>query len=299
MGNLSITRHWESAAHDVPEVRLTSANLKIVLGGEVITRNEDEWSQTVRDDVRLSAYPLALWFASSWWRLRWEPLPVSPPDSTWRMAHEVAAAGYGYLWPRMLLASDGESVHVWAVQSHPATKEPVRYLSSAYDSLTGREFERTIDDFVSSVLSRLDAVGVRDTDLHGLWKELLDERADKSLSVYRRIEAVLGFDPDDAPADAIDCFEGLIPAVGESAVVEIAPICAVKNPRAELERIVAFVESAGLNGHIDLAVPHRGKSHVPVWQTGRELARAARDALKLNGGPVNDARLSELVDCNS
>jgi len=29
--------------------------------------------RTTSIKVRLSAYPLALWFASSWCRLRWEP----------------------------------------------------------------------------------------------------------------------------------------------------------------------------------------------------------------------------------
>jgi hypothetical protein len=100
--------------HEAPEVRHTAAMLRIVVGNDVVTRNEDEWAQTVREEVRLSAYPLALWLASSWWRLRWEPLSISRsiPGQSWRMAHEMSAAGYGYVWPRMLFAFDGECVNV-------------------------------------------------------------------------------------------------------------------------------------------------------------------------------------------
>ncbi len=72
---------WMSSIHEAEEVRETSAMLSIVLGEGFATRNQDDWSNTVQEEVRLSAYPIALWFASSWWRLRWEPLPLeaSPP----------------------------------------------------------------------------------------------------------------------------------------------------------------------------------------------------------------------------
>ena len=167
--DFAIRCHWESALHDAPEVCETSGLLTIMLGNTVVTRNEDVWSRTVRDEVRLSAYPLALWCAASWWRLRWEPLPMSPtPNHSWRMAHEMAAAGYGYLWPQLFFAFDGESMHVWARQSAPDAQAAVRYLVDAHHAIPGSAFEQTLDEFMAHVIARLDAVDVH----HNLTRSL-------------------------------------------------------------------------------------------------------------------------------
>jgi len=88
---------WPSE-HGPAEIRETSAFLQIGIGNNVATRAEDDWSQSVHNRVRLSVYPLAVWLASSWWRLRWEPAPYSGVASVgWWMAHELAAAGNGSL----------------------------------------------------------------------------------------------------------------------------------------------------------------------------------------------------------
>src|SRR4051812_19306255 len=101
MTRISLAHQWETAEHEAPEVSCTSGLLKIAAGDSIFTRNEDDWSKTVRDEVRVAAYPLALWLATSWWRLRWEPLPYRTPDNDWRMAHEIAAAAYGFVWPQL------------------------------------------------------------------------------------------------------------------------------------------------------------------------------------------------------
>jgi len=75
----SIDCDWVSSLHEEPEVRQTSVGLKITLGAGVLTQNVDDWSKTVSDEVRLSAYPLALWFASNWWRCNELSLKNSSP----------------------------------------------------------------------------------------------------------------------------------------------------------------------------------------------------------------------------
>lgn len=297
MDTLAIHHQWESALHESPEVAHTSAMLRIVLGRDVVTRNEDDWAQTVRDDVRLSAYPLALWFASSWWRLRWEPLPTSAPSNSWRMSHELRAAGHGYVWPRMLFASDGENVHAWAVQSKPESKAPVRYLVNTYCEVAAETFERTVDEFVTGVLARLDAVGVQSTPLHALWSEIVEERKDRQIGSERKLEAMLGFDPDDGPQSLLSDMKRLISRAGAAAVDEIAPVCASVDPGAMLNRVVAIAESRGFLGKID--IPRTDKLEVaddaPSWEHGRALAKSARARLGLNGDPISDATLCGLV----
>ncbi len=298
--DFAIRCQWESALHDAPEVRETSGLLTIMLGNTVVTRNEDVWSRTVRDEVRLSAYPLALWFAASWWRLRWEPLPMSPtPNHAWRMAHEMAAAGYGYLWPQLFFAFDGESMHVWARQSAPDAQAAVRYLLDAHHAIPGSAFEQTLDEFIAHVIARLDAVDVHGTTLHDLWHEIMEERHDADLAAYRRLEAMLGFDPDECPAELYHKFASLIPRAGAAAITELAPVCASADPGATLERVLAFANAEGLEGRIDLAIPLSDSTAAvptPAWQRGRALARRARAAVGLNGVAVTDKLLCELVN---
>jgi hypothetical protein len=298
--DFAIHCQWESALHDAPEVCTTSGLLTIMLGKTVVTRNEDIWSRTVRDQVRLSAYPLALWFAASWWRLRWEPLPMGPtPHHAWRMAHEIAAAGYGYLWPQLFFACDGESMQVWARQSPPDSQAVVRYLLDAYHAIPDAVFEQTLDEFIMHVIARLDAVDVQRTTLHDLWDEILAERHDADLATYRRLEARLGFDPDECPAELHHKFASLIPKVGTAAINELAPVCASADPGAILERVMAFANAAGPEGYIDLAIPMDDSSTaVPTraWQRGKILARRVRDAVGLPGVPVTDKLLCEIVN---
>src|SRR5579872_6336908 len=118
----SIDPRWESAWHGPEEIRQTAAFLRITLDNHVLTRAEDDFAKTVRDEVFLSAYPLALWFASSWWRLRWEPASSVDPEPrsvSWRMAHEMTAVGHGFVWPHLIFASDGETVDITCQPSRP------------------------------------------------------------------------------------------------------------------------------------------------------------------------------------
>lgn len=294
MADFSIDCRWESALHEIPEVRETSAMLKIALAHQVVTRNEDIWSRTVRDEVRLSAYPLALWFAASWWRLRWEPLPASLPSHSWRMAHELTAAGHGYVWPRMLLASDGEITQIWAVQSKPDSVAAVRYLANASQTLASSEFERVIDEFINGVLARLDAMGIQNTLLHGLWREVIEERQDQDIAAYRQLEAMLGFDPDECPEDLHGQLSELIPRAGSNAVTEIAPLCASTQPEKKLREIIEFVETEGLEGQVDIPVQDISDEAVP-WKRGRNLAQKIHTLIGLEEGFINNQKLCELL----
>jgi len=106
---------WQASGNDEPAYQYTMADLALYVGNVNLMVNENIWSRTVRKSALLSAYPLAMWLASSWWRLSWEPLPArGTPSVDWRMAHELGTAGHGFVWPRIIFASDGEMMQVWA-----------------------------------------------------------------------------------------------------------------------------------------------------------------------------------------
>ena len=197
---------WLPPFQGTEEVQRTAAAIELRFGSENATRFEDAWSQSVQHGTRVSAYPLALWLASSWWRIRWEPFPSrirlvsegTPADSDWRMSHELPAAGYGFIWPPLTFASDGEAILVRCRRSAALSSEPVRYLSEFEVFVPAPDFERETDRFMDLVLRRLDSLG--QTQLHVLWGEVLAERAHPTQAAARRFEARLGYDPDEAPA---------------------------------------------------------------------------------------------------
>jgi hypothetical protein len=299
MNKFSINNKWISSLHEPEEVKETSTMIGIKLGEGFATRNQDIWSNTVQEEVRLSAYPLALWFASSWWRLRWEPLPLGPePTTAWRMAHEMAAAGYGYVWPRIVFASDGDTIQIASIQSKPESKEPVHYLADRLVSIDAQTFEREIDAFINSTSARLYARLGRETDLHSLWGEVKEERRDSNLAYERSLEAMLGFDPDECPGDILDLFKQLIPKAGTSAVSEIAPACATEDPGRSIRDILQIAETGDFVGNVNNALKpgsYEVDNSMLAWECGWQLARRARSELGLDDAPISDDTLCDLV----
>ena len=299
----SISTEWASADHGPPEVRETSGFLNISIGEHIATRAEDDWSKSVRPTVRVSAYPLALWFAASWWRLRWEPSTDKERQSSiWKMAHETPAAGYGFIWPRLVFESDGEVIDTTCFPSFPMVTEPIRYLEHFRASISAKQFEQGIDNFVALVIARLDAVGVKNTHLRALWQEVVQERADVEASAQRRLEARLGFEPDEAPTTVIVSLLDLRSEAGPDAVAEIAPACAGPNPKATLQEIIDIGKSGGIDGRVkspstvkDLTKSAEYKK-AEAWVRGRLLAGRVRSGWGLGKNAVSDDELAGILE---
>jgi len=295
----AMTCRWMSSLHEQEEVKVTSAMVQINLADGVVTRNQDDWAHTVQDDVRLSAYPLALWLAQSWWRLRYESLPIRDiPSLSWRMAHEMAAVGYGYVWPNIVFLSEGEQVHALSVQSASGDKEPVRYLSDLYAAIDGAAFEREIDGFIRSTIARLNAMGTADTPLHRIWHDVEAERADHESCLWRKLEAMLGYEPDDGPSEILDTLINLQKRIGPSAVSEIAHVCAVPDPKQELGQILAIDSNSGIKGHLNdsLRDIRFDQGEKPAaWERGWKLARNVRSVLGIANGKLLDESLCDIL----
>lgn len=300
---------WISGDLGPPEIRETSAQVRIVIEGQVATEVEDRRSKSVRSHVFLALYPLALWVASSWWRLRWEPepatvsladMPASRWNPAWRMAHELAAAGHGFLWPPLAFVSDCEAVEVLCLAG-PAPSEPLRYLNSFRRTLPARRWEELLDDLLDLVLGRLDAVGQQDTDLHRLWREVCQERVDPEMTQWRKLEAQLGFEPDEAPEGLMEQLLRLSADAGAPALSELAPVCAGADPAGALNAVLALARQQGIRGRIELPGSLQAQiispslRQMPPLQRGWELARALRTQLDLGDNPVPDARLLDLL----
>jgi hypothetical protein len=299
---MAIELEWLPPFAGMEEVGRTSATIQIRFGSENATRFEDAWSQSVQHGARVSAYPLALWFASSWWRIRWEPLPSRirlvqdeiPADADWRMSHELPAAGYGFIWPQVSFASDGQGILVSCRRSPALSDEPIRYLSEFEVFVPARDFERETDKFIDLVLRRLDSLG--ETELHILWREVLAERADPAQSAARRIEARLGYEPDDAPPSLLDRLLDLASQAGPGAADEIAPVCAGSNPAGRFNEVMNLASQPGVRGRISIPAEAGVEDpRIPPWQRARLLAISVRESLGLGTDPLSDETMAELL----
>ena len=291
---------WLVSGNDAPEYRQTMAMLELHVDKMNLMKNQDIWSKTIRESVLVSAYPLAMWLSSSWWRLIWEPLPKGPsPSVDWRMAHELGAADHGFVWPQIIFASDGEAMQVWALPMDEGEDQSVRYLngidSPAYIKLS--DFKRGVEDFITVVIDRLSASSCSNTELSELWKIIQEERSNPEDVKYRRIEAEMGYEPDECPDELMNKAMELDKKMGTAALSELAPIYGKSASQAPLKAIDEIAESPGLIGE-PLVRPISNdaftQSGLP-WQRAVVAAGELRQKLGNPDHMIDNARLNELL----
>jgi hypothetical protein len=297
MNSLEIAvTNWLAREHGDEIARATLAQLELRCNDRFLTLLDDRLARTNRTFANLSAYDLAVWLASNWWRLCWEP---ERGETDWRMAHSLPAIGGGYAWPDVSMHSDGEQVLVQVRPTGDKKWEPVRYLEHYDCSLSIVAFEGAVEVFVDSVLRRLAAYQIEATDLHHLWQELNHERLDPEVASIRRLEALLGFDAGAAPDALIDELVANGYEEGRTAIDEVVAEFGSTTPFI-LKRVDDSLNEDGVL--LDSArVKELGRNRetwnimAPPWERGEAAARKARALWHLKGDPVSNAKLAELV----
>jgi hypothetical protein len=294
---LRITADWERLETGPAEERATAAFLKIIAGGAALTEVEDLVAHSTRTGIRVSAYPLASWFAWNWWRLRWEPRTPAPD---WGMAHCLRSVGDGYIWPDLTIVSDGERVMFLARPTRGGPAEPVRYLSNRAAVVPAPAVESELAAFVEQVRRRLRDQGIATSDLDILWAELEAERTDPAMGQRRRFEALLGYGPDDADPDLL---ERLVADAGDSSDAAMSEIAALSAGTGRVPSLAKLREIASAHGFAgrscdaarlpaETVLPAVGS--VPAWQRGVAAGRALRRQAGFGAGaPIPSARLAE------
>ncbi len=301
MAELRISAKWMAAASGEPEVAATAALVDMYVDNISLTRNQDIWAETVRDNVFVSAYPLAMWFASSWWRLNHEPLPTQQPGHDWCMAHELGAANHGFVWPRIIFIPDGEAIYVWAGTSM-TPDQSVQYLQGLEvpRMIALTDFQQGVGDFIRSVLARLDAKELAGSDLSNLWALVQEDLADSDTVRRRKLEAELGFDPEECPEQALDAALQWESQVGDAALSELAPAITASGASPDLALIGQLASAGGIVGapeispdsidHLDRGAP---------WERAVHDARALRRKIGNVSAPVPNSSLYELLGMSS
>ncbi|ASK33654.1 hypothetical protein [Alloalcanivorax mobilis] len=301
---LNLGFQWEAAGNDTPESYHTMARLSLAVNGYSLTRNEDGWSRTVKDEVLVSLYPLAAWFASSWWRLLHEPHPGKGvrPSVSWRMAHELASANQGYVWPTVMFATDGEGIQVWSSPSDQNMEQSVRYLNgSSFPSFVPKDdFREEISGFIDAVVNRLRDCGCTDTELAALWKLVREEFADPKTARLRTFEAMMGYDSQECPQALLQAMVELSDKVGEESLLELMSALAMGKEfglchEKEIER---FSQLQGVEGEPNIPGPEElnpaGESHAP-WMLAVQDAKSVRDYLGWGLEPISNEKLFDAL----
>lgn len=302
--NLIIDCRWLGRQTGGPLERAFYADIGLAVGDNWLTLLEDREAKTVTHHLRGCAHHLATWFAVNWWRLRWEPEPGDwRMDAEWRIAHSVAAAGGGYIWPNAIFASNGESLAVTShLRSIPAPFEPIRYLNAMATRIKAAEFERKVDAFLAGVLSRTDSLGIHDDNLPALWSEVVAERRDPECSRRRKLEALCGYDPDEAPEEMLVALIEDKGRFGESALEEVAAegrqsVAQMLEPILDLARSPAKPARGGFRGTLpELKRRQRYDAETSPWKQAANLARLARSEWGLTSTqPIDDKALGDLL----
>lgn len=295
---LEIALAPERLDEGAPEERAAFGLLTIRLGEVDLTGGIDFYIANYRPGPLVSGYHAAEWFAWNWWRLRYEPRSAAPE---WWSAHKMTAIGEGYVWPNLTILSDGVRTALISERSIRPDAKPFRYLGAPACIVPSTEFEAAVDAFIPRIRARLRDQDVGETDLDTIWREVLDERADPELATRRKLEALLGQDPDEADPAAVERLIGDASALGEQAVEELAAEHARGGAlltASELTEIAAASgfgatprNAARLAPGFRLPVPHE----VAAWRLGADAARALREQEHLGSQPIGNAALASLA----
>ena len=248
----------------------------------------------------ISGYHFAEWLVWNWWRLRWEPRSSvdSFPAFEWDMAHRMSDIGEGYLWPNITISCDGFRCDLTSERSHEFDTPLFSYIGAPSVTVPAMEFENAVDQFVTFVLLRLTDAGVVETNLQTLWDDLALERSDMDTGRFRRIEALLGFNPDEVDEAYITGFLGDEQVLGANALDELATGAA--NNMLSARQIADATAAVGF----DLSTSDAMRLDCPLgmqwgqtaaWRIGVAMANAVREQAGMSDQPVSDSRLTELA----
>lgn len=296
--DLAITAAWENLSEGEPEERACFASIGIRFDKTWLTEAHDSYVNRIRTAPLLSSYHLAQWLAWHWWRLRWEP---HAHRENWAFAHRLSTIGEGYIWPNVTIFSDGEQTALITKPTTERPNTPLRYISDIAAIVPARGFEEAVDDFVEQVRGQLRAEKIQETNLDLIWDDVRGERKDSQKARYRKIEALLGFDPDEADETIIKKILNDAKDVGESGMEEVAADTAQGGKPLTVESLRALAAKSGFDTTLKniVQIPQKAilpkAAETPAWKLGSMLADILRGNERLGSEPIEDSTLTELA----
>ena len=178
------------------------ADIAIGSGEIVFTRLLRQGANAPENHLEAPPAQLAFWLVNNWWRLRFECVPALGPTADWRLAHDLSAIG-GYAWPRLAISGEGNRIGLSSRSDPVGVVGPIRYLTDALTYVSAPAFETEADDFLEMVSAERSGITSDWAALRAQVEALGVERADPELRAWRRLEAQLAYDVDEAPEELV------------------------------------------------------------------------------------------------
>jgi hypothetical protein len=272
--------------------------LSIRAGNVIFTRLFREPSSTEFESVKVPLTRLAFWLLDHWWRLRWESIPPGGVNPDWREAHELASIGGGFTWPRTTIWGEGTRVGLISRSDPQGVMGPVRFLTDALVFVNAQDYEAAVDRFLNIILQN-GSFSDRDS-LVGMFSAVKSERQDHELASWRRIEAMAGFDPDEAPDSLMDALSLLETKYCTPDIEEV--VSAAPGPGAAAT-LAAILEETAQSAFSDADFGEAARIGARELRSGVaepwELAEAAADMIRnqvsATSRPLRNKRLADLT----
>jgi len=273
--------------------------IAIAADEHVFTRLLRGESNTIKTHLLARPAQLAFWFIDNWWRLRWESMPAEGVTPHWRLAHDVSGIGGGTIWPRLLMWGEGQRMGLSATRDAIGVVGPVRFIENGLSFIPADEWEVGVDRFIEEVRDELYGFGSDRAALRVQLSALREEQGDPQIAAWRRVEARLGFDVDQAPDALMEALFKFADEFDESGMEE-AIQAAPGLPAAEILRAgVEAAHASRLMCHFNAAQGAAGTIHwsgqTPVWEPAERAASDVRRAAGHTYGPLRNRDLAQIL----
>ena len=247
---------------------------------------------------------LGEWLLWNWWRLRYEPRRAK--DDNWIRAHSMAEIGHGFVWPRVTISSDGFRSMISAERS--SEERSFRFTGAIPQLIAWADVEKAIDDFSSVVSGRLAHHGASYTNFERLLEDLRTERSDPEVGRLRRLEAEMGFDPDELSEDYVRSILSEGSKFGSGSIGEIAATAKRQDDMPEfalpLASIQPLAHAFGIDAKFEIPIPAMNLiraqwSKLSASEVGVNLAQLVRTLHVQHDGPITDKELGELCSISA
>ena len=181
------------------------------------------------------------------------------------------------------------------ITSYPDHADSLRFLTDGLFYVAASAVEDSIDQFINSLLE--DAISDHQA-LRAAYKALLQERDDEDIGTWRKLEAKLGFDVDEAPEALMKCLADLINQYGEEDIEEAALAYQGGDSATVLQKEIRAARSSNIRMEVPKDVreiqlgPHQAL--IPPWQLAEKATADLRKRLSIPPGPILNKTLSEI-----
>lgn len=201
---------WEEA----PGVResllaQTWARLELRLNGKPLTKYWSDRTQSIRDGVYGSVFPLADWIASNWWNLLHEGLRHHPSElsarteriraeeaRSWLRRHNLMTCREGMAYPDLTIHRREDEVALCWFPDPASTTTRGRFMDEGMVSLDRAMVETALESLMERVLERIhDSEDGAARALRELWAAISESRRDREEAALCQRLAMFGQDP--------------------------------------------------------------------------------------------------------